>query len=74
MERPKRRILNHRAPPTRGHRSDTMYQNIIHGNATVLGAEEGWVIPGGRLIRDEARAHMYARRMANLMTGLEVVK
>lgn len=51
-----------------------MYQNIIHGNATVLGAEEGWVIPGGRLIRDEARAHMYARRMANLMTGLEVVK
>lgn len=48
--------------------------DIVIGNATVVGTESGWVIPGGRLIRDEARAHMYARRMANLMTGLEVVK
>lgn len=48
--------------------------DIVIGNATVVGTESGWAIPGGRLIRDEARAHMYARRMANLMTGLEVVK
>ncbi len=48
--------------------------DIVIGNATVLGTEEGWVIPGGRLIRDKTRARMYARRMANLMTGLEVVK
>lgn len=46
-------------------------KNITVGNATVLGTEEGWVIPGGRLIKDEARARMYARRMARLMTGLE---
>lgn len=48
--------------------------DIVIGNATVVGTESGWVIPGGRLIRDKARARMYARRMANLMTGLEVVK
>lgn len=48
-----------------------MRQNIQHKNATVLGTEEGWVIPGGRLIRDEKRARMYARRMARLMNGLE---
>lgn len=48
-----------------------MYQNIIHGNATVLGTENGWVIPGGRLIRDERIARMYARRIARLMNEME---
>nr|WP_289108752.1 hypothetical protein [uncultured Halomonas sp.] len=48
-----------------------MYQNIKHGNATVLGTEEGWVIPGGRVVRDKTRARMYARRMARLMNEME---
>ena len=48
--------------------------NIHHGNATVVGTEQGWVIPGGTLVRHEAQAKMYARRMARLMTGLEVGK
>ena len=48
--------------------------DIVIGNATVVGTESGWALPGGRIIRDKTRARMYARRMANLMTGLEVVK
>ena len=48
--------------------------NIHHGNATVVGTEHGWVIPGGTLVRHEAQAKMYARRMARLMTKLEVGK
>jgi len=48
--------------------------DIVIGNATVVGTESGWAPPGGRIVRDKTRARMYARRMANLMTGLEVVK
>lgn len=48
--------------------------NIHHGNATVVGTESGWALPGGRIVRDKTQARMYARRMDNLMTGLEVVK
>lgn len=46
--------------------------NIHIGNATVVGTENGWALPGRRIVKDKARATMYARRMANLMTGLEV--
>jgi len=48
--------------------------DIVIGNATVVGTRGGWAIPGGRVVRDKAQARMYARRMANMMTGLEVVK
>ncbi|WP_287028323.1 hypothetical protein [Herbaspirillum sp.] len=48
--------------------------DIVIGNATVVGTESGWALPGGRIVRDKTQARMYARRMANLMTGLEVVK
>lgn len=48
--------------------------NIHHGNATLLGTESGWALPGGTVVRDETRAKMYARRMALLMTRLEVGK
>lgn len=48
--------------------------DIVIGNATLVGTESGWALTGGRIVRDKTQARMYARRMANLMTGLEVVK
>lgn len=49
-------------------------ENIAEGNAIVCGTETGWILPGGRKINSAAQARMYAIRMANLMTKLEVGK
>jgi len=46
--------------------------SIHHGNATVVGTEKGWMIPGGREVRSEATAKMMAIRMSKLMKGLDL--
>lgn len=52
----------------------TLMPDITYGNATIVGTETGWALPGRKETRNEAYAKMMARRMARLMTGLEVGK
>lgn len=48
--------------------------NIHHGNATVVGTETGYALPGGKHTRDPKHAKMMAIRMSKLMKGLEGCK
>lgn len=52
----------------------TLMPDIHHGNATIVGTEQGWALPGRKETRNEAHAKMMARRMARMMKGLEVGK
>ena len=42
-------------------------QDIKVGSATVCGTETAWILPGGRIIRSERLARMYAIRINELM-------
>lgn len=52
----------------------TLMPDINYGNATIVGTERGWALPGGKETRHGAYAKMMARRMARMMKGLEVGK
>ena len=43
--------------------------NINVGNATIVGTESGWVIPGGREVTRRSVAVEVAEKMAVLMQG-----
>lgn len=42
-------------------------QDITIGKATVVGIEGGWILPGGRIVRNEQQAKMYAIRLNRII-------
>ena len=42
-------------------------QDITIGKATVCAIEDGWILPGGRIVRSSAQARMYAIRLNRII-------